>query len=78
MYKIVQITETNDRIEFASELFWNDALMTAIRLCATDRECRYEILNAEGEIVFESNNRSDRRTRGFILHNKPRSRTAMN
>jgi hypothetical protein len=78
MYKIVQITEANDRIELASEFCWNDALMMAISLCAKDRECRYEILNESGEIVFESYNRSNRGTRGFVLHKKPRSQNTAN
>jgi hypothetical protein len=67
VFKIVQITEANDRIELVSEVSWNDALMMPISLCAEDRVGRYEILDAGGEIVFESYNRSDRRTRGFVL-----------
>jgi hypothetical protein len=79
MFKIVQITEANDRIELASDLPWREALTLAISIVARDRTaCRYEILDLNGDIVFESYAKSARGTRGFILHKKPRSQNAVN
>jgi hypothetical protein len=79
MFKIVQITEVNDRIELATDLSWNQAFSTAISIVAKDRTaCRYEILDGDDRVFFESYAKSDRGTRGFILHKKPRSQNAVN
>jgi len=78
LFKIVQITEANVRTEMVSGLSWSAAFLAALQLCVKDRDCRYEILDQNDHIVFESYAKTDRGTRGFYLHRQARSRSVIN
>jgi hypothetical protein len=74
-FTIVQIDESGARTEVASDLAWKEALLLAMQFCVKDRMRRYEIIDAQGGVMFESFLRSTRLgtpKRGIKIYRKPR------
>lgn len=53
-FTVVRIDALGVRTEIATDLAWKDALLLAMQFCVKDRTHRYEIVNAQGGVMFES------------------------